>query len=389
MLAKTLSRLSDFFIFVLVFSFYNDNFMVEHFGTQALKALFFLFYLFYFFTFVQNFKTMTDTQDKMFFAFFLFDITLLLIQMFFGWNVSFAPAGFMLIAILSVILYFSRYPLQKLLYMVWISMMASVVICYFSPPLDEWTFRKSGGTDDPNEFSTQLLIFLFAAFYLYTQNKSKLFLAVSIVFFTYGILHAASMSSFLMLGVLGLLGIIRLLFIKPQIFFSTKTLLVLLLISAVATQINPIKFEVVSNILSRTKDTGTAGFRMHSWIAGKHMVEKNPLLGVGVDEFRANEYKYEEGHMLGSSPSPHNVYIKLIAESGIVIFLLFVLFIGTIIVSNLKILFYTNEWWLMMILFSSLLMGLTLGFLYDKFFWISIALMMNINYELNRRKAIS
>lgn len=388
MLTKTLSRLSDFFIFVLVFSFYNDNFMVEHFGTQSLKALFFLFYLFYFFTFVQNFKTMTGTQDKMFFAFFLFDMTLLLIQILFGWNVFFGPVGFMLIAILSVILYFSRYPLQKLLYMVWISMMASVVMCYFNQPLNEWTFRKSGGTVDPNEFSTQLLIFLFAAFYLYTQNKSKLFLAVSIVFFTYGILHAASMSSFLMLGILGLLGIIRLILIKPQIFFNTKILLGLLLLSAIATQITPNKFEAVSNLLGRTKETGTANFRMHSWIAGKHMVEKNPLLGVGVDTFGSNEPKYEEGHMVGSSPNPHNVYIKLIAESGIVIFLIFVLFIGNIIVSNFRLLFYTNAWWIMMILFSSLLMGLTLSFLYDKFFWMSIALMMNLNYELNRRKAI-
>lgn len=388
MLTKTLSRLSDFFIFILIFSFYNDNFMVNHFGAQSLKALFFLFYLFYSFTFVQNFKTMTSTQDKMFFSFLLFDMTLLLIQMFFGWDVSFGPAGFMLIAILSIVLYFSRYPLQKLLYLVWISMMASVVMCYFNQPINEWTFRKSGGTDDPNEFSTQLLIFLFASFYLYTQNKSKLFLSVSLVFFTYGILHAASMSSFLMLGILGLLGIIRLLLIKPQIFFSTKILFGLLLISVVITQITPNKFEAVSNLLGRTKETGTADFRMHSWIAGKHMVENNPLLGVGVDTFGSNEPKYEEGHMVGSSPNPHNVFIKLIAESGIVIFLIFVLFIGTIIVSNFKILFYTNEWWLMMILFSSLLMGLTLGFLYDKFFWISIALIMNINYQLNRRKAI-
>ncbi len=388
MFTKTLSYLSDFFIFILVFSFYNDNFMVDHFGAQSLKALFVLFYLFYFFIFVQNFKTMTSTQNKLFFAFFLFDMMLLLVEMFLGWNVNFGPAGLMLLAILSIGLYFSRYPLQKLLYMVWISMMASVVMCYYNPSLDEWTFRHSGGTDDPNEFSTQLLTFLFAAFYLYTQNKSKLFLVLSIVFFTYGILHAASMSSFLMLGALGLLSIIRLLLIKPQIFFNYKILLALLLILVAATQINPIKFEAVSNLLSRTKDTGTADFRIHSWIAGKHMIEHNPLFGVGVDEFRANEYKYEEGHMLGSSPSPHNVYIKLFAESGIFIFFIFIILIGNIIMSNFKILFYTNEWWIMMMLFSSLLMGLTLGFLYDKFFWISIVVMMNVNYQINRRKVL-
>jgi len=266
--------------------------------------------------------------------------------------------------------------------------MASVIISYYNPPLSEWSFRKSGGTDDPNEFATQLLVFLFAAFYLYTQNKSKLFLITSILFFTYGILHAGSKSSFLMLGVLGLLSIVRFLIIKPRIFFNYKALLGFLLLLGVITQINFTQYKAVSNILDRAKDTGTAEYRIHSWIAGKHMVENNPFFGVGVNEFAAHEPAYEEGHMVGSAPAPHNVYVKLIAESGIPIFILFILFIGYIIVRNFNILFYIDEWWILVMLLAVLLMGLTLGITYDRYFWLSIVLMMNINHQLNKKKIL-
>lgn len=386
MLNKAISAASDFFIFMLIFSFFNDNFMVSHFGGQSLKLLFILFYAFYIFNFIQNFQFMNTMQYKLFFLFWVFDLILLLFEMLFGWNVDFAPAGFMLIAIVSIILYFTRYPILKMLYMIWISVMVSVVICHFNQPLDEWTFRTSGGTEDPNEFATQLLAFLFGSFYLFLHNRSKFFIILSISFFFYGLFKAGSMSSFLVLGMIGSLNILRLFMLKPQLFLNGKALTLLVLLAISATQIDITKIEAVNNMLNRTKDTGTADFRMHSWVAGKHMIENNPVFGIGVNEFGHNTPLYQEGHLVGTSPEPHNLYIKLFAESGSFTFIFFMVFITYILTVHFKQLFYADEWLIFSMLISSLLMGLTLGFLYDKYFWLFIALVMNVNQQFRQKE---
>jgi O-antigen ligase len=142
-------------------------------------------------------------------------------------------------------------------------------------------------------------------------------------------------------------------------------------------------------MLERSENTGTAVFRMHSWIAGIHMIEANPIFGVGGDAFIANEPLYEEFLMVGSAPAPHNIYIKLLGENGIPAFLLFMYFIFYIVKINFKFLFYHNEWLLFSAFVSVLLMGLTLGILYDRYVWIMFAIMMNINYQLKQKGYIS
>lgn len=390
MLNKLLSYLSDFFILLLIFSFYNDNFLADKImGENGFKVVFPLFWLFFASTIIQNFKTTNTTQFKLIYVLFAYLFIALLIELFLGWNVSFAPAGSALLAIVSLLIYFNRYPINKVLYFVWTSMMASVVICYFNQPLDEWTFRTSGGTEDPNEFAGQLLFFLFASFYLYTHNRSKLFLAITLVFFTYGLFKAGSMTSFLVLGIVSFISLIRLFIVKPEYFLNVKALLLLFTLLIAFTQIDLTKIEAIQNVLGRTKDTGTALFRMHSWVAGIHMIEANPLFGVGGDAFAENEPLYEEFHMVGSAPAPHNIYIKLLAESGIPAFLLFMAFLVYIIKINFKELLHRNEWFLFSSLLSLLLMGLTLGILYDKYVWLAIALIMNFNTQLQHKGRIS
>lgn len=389
MLKNILTYISDFFILLLIFSFFNDNFMVERGGENILKLLFLVFYAFYFLTFIKNFKSSTTTQFKLIFIFLAYLFILLLVELFLGWNVDFAPAGSALIAIFAMVLYFSHYPINKLLYMIWIAVMASVVMSHFNHPVSEWTFRTSGGTEDPNEFAAQLLAFFFASIYLYTHNRSKLFLITSLLFFTYGLFKAGSMSSFLVLGIVGTVNIIRLLILKPNYFFNAKMLLFITVLSIASTQIEFAKIEGIQNMLGRTKDTGTADFRMHSWVAGKHMVETHPIFGVGADAFARNEPLYEEGHMIGSAPAPHNIYVKLIAESGIPAFLFFIFFILYMIASNIKVFFYRNEWLILSSLFSLLLMGITLGIFYDKYLWIFIILVMNLNHQIQRKGYIS
>lgn len=389
MLTKVLSYLSDFFILLFVFSILNDNFTVDHFGEISLKILFLLFFVFYFPSMLHNLKTMTSSQDKLFFAFFLTNLFVFLLINIINPINDFMLPSMLLLASFAIVVYFSRSSLQKTLYFIWISMMLSVIICYYNQPLSEWSFRKSGGTGDPNEFATQLLAFLFAAFYLYTHNKSKIFLTLSIIFFTYGIFRAGSMSSFLVLGVVIIFSLTRMTITNPKLLINYKVFLGLCVLIGLSTQLNISKFEAINNMLNRTKDTQTAKFRMHSWLAGLHMIEDNIIIGVGVNQFANNTHKYEESFLARSRPEAHNVYIKLLAESGIIVFTLFVFFILSLISSHFKKLFYSSDWLLLSILISTLLMGMTLSLTYDKYFWLFIAIMMNLNYQLNRRRHIT
>lgn len=390
MFNKIITFSSDFFILLLIFSFFNDNYIVNLFGDNALKILIVIFYLFYFPSMYQNLKSLNTTQFKLIFIFIGYLFFSLLTEMFLEWKyLDFYPSGSSLIAIFGMLLYFSRYSVNKLLYFIWFSMMYSIVLCYINQPLDEYTFRKSGGTEDPNEFAAQLLAFLFASIYLYTRNKSNLFMAVTLLFFTYGLFKAGSMSSFLVLGIIVSISLIRLMIIKPNYFFNLKALILLVVLLIASTQFDFKKIEDIQNILNRTKNTGTALFRMHSWIAGKHMVEDNPFFGVGQDTFGNYEPIYEEFHMVGSAPAPHNIYVKLMAESGIPTFLLFMLFLVHIVTINIKVLFYNNEWFLLASLLSMLLMGMTLGMLYDKHPWLFIIILMNLNHQLKKKGYIS
>ncbi|WP_294925787.1 hypothetical protein, partial [Sulfuricurvum sp.] len=157
MFTKSFSYLSDVFIFIFIFSLFNDNFIIDHAGEGSLKILFFIFFIFYFLPMLRNFKTMTAIQEKFFFAFFIANLTVFLLQIIINPMNDIAAPALLLIANFVIVLYFNRYPIQKLLYFIWMSMMISVVICYFNDPISEWTFRTSGGTADPNEFASQLL----------------------------------------------------------------------------------------------------------------------------------------------------------------------------------------------------------------------------------------
>jgi O-antigen ligase len=197
------------------------------------------------------------------------------------------------------------------------------------------------------------------------------------------------MSSFLVLAIVGTINIIRFVIIKPSYLINIKVLLVIAILAIAAIQIDFTKIKLVQNVLGRTKDTGTAHMRVHSWIAGTYMVAMNPVIGVGGDSFAANERNYEEFHMIGSAPAPHNMYVKIIAESGIPAFLLFITFLVYIIKINFKFLFYNNEWFLLSALLAILLMGITLGVLYDKYPWLFVVLMMNINHQLQQKGYIT
>lgn len=284
---------------------------------------------------------------------------------------------------ISIVIYFSNYRLDKILYFIWLSMVVSILICYFNEPLSEWSFRKSGGTGDPNEFATQVLSFMFISIYLFKNNHSRIFIFSSSVLFIYGLFMAGSKSSFLILGILIIIIVLR----NYQSFLNYKSFVLILILLFAFNAINFNNIKMINNMLERSKKSGTEYTRINSWIAGYHMLEDNVILGVGINNYADYTRQYAEVFLADDAIAPHNVFVKLVAESGIIVFLSFIIFIVILMLSNIRSILLSRYEYLWYATLSTILMGLTLGITYEKYFWISIAIMMQINKLINNKQS--
>lgn len=379
--------LNDVLVFIFIFSLFNDLFLTNLFGNNILKAIFIIFVTFNGKMMINNFKKMHSLQNYLFFFFFLVLTVMFLIGSLINMPDDLIAPVFTLLSVLLIVVYFSRYSLDKLFYLIWVVVMISITICFFNDPIDTTTFRKTGGTPDPNTFATQVLTFILISIYLFNKNKNRFFLIISTIFFLYGIFFAGSKSAFLTLGVIIVLVVFKYLFYNLKTFFGYKFILLLTILLIAATQIDFTKIEIVSNILDRTESNKTAHFRFISWVAGQHMIEENPLMGVGLGQFNLHTHKYAE--VIHRSTAPHNTYIQLFAEMGIIVFSVFLLLLSVLLTSNFRLVINSNFIWVYFSFVAILFMGLTLGLAYWKVQWLFIAIMMNINYIIKDQKGSS
>jgi O-antigen ligase len=364
-----LNFFNSIIVFSFIFSFFNDNFLVTYLGNSILKLLFILFFFSNALNIYKNFfKSLNNL--KYFYLFFIVSFVFILIQFLLGITNELTDIFLKYLGIFTIVIFFYRYEKIKMFYFTWFSILISIIICFFNSPINEWTFRKTGGTGDPNEFATHVLIFLSISLYLYSINKYKTFLFISIFSGIYGLLFAASMSSLLVLSI-----VITFLSFK---LLKIKRLLVFIPIILIFFSFNFTKFETINNVLNRSSNLGTADARLNSWKSGFNMVKENTILGVGVNNYEDNTLKYSNLYLKSDAISPHNVYIKLIAESGLIVFISFIIFLFSLILTNFKLVTKTNNIYLLTSLLSVLLMGLSIGITYDNYFWFAITIYLNI-----------
>lgn len=371
-------------IFLFIFSIFNDVFLVERVNGSILKMIFIIFIVFN----IKNISLMFLRNKNKIIILFTFFIVALMIQTFIQYIVfSDLDIGLFIsyIIILSIIFYFFTYckNFNVIIYFIWISIAFSILLCFIS---DTEFVRKSGGTLDPNHFSIHVVTFLLLSIYLYKKNNLKLFIAISILLFSIGILFAMSKSSILVLSVILLYFILlRAKTISPPKVIKSFTLLFLIVL--IAWNIDfPFQKKIDQFVERQERDT--AGARFHSWKAGKLMIEDNFVSGVGFYEFKNNKKKYLNSYVQGAAAGAHNVYIKLLAESGIVVFVLFLIFLFFLFSENYIRIIRSDYIWIHFAAFSYLIIGMTLSLTYEKDLWLIFALVSNVIYSL-QAKAVS
>jgi len=164
--------IKDFLLFLLIFSFFNDNFIVEVAGANSLKIIFSLFFIVHLPEIIKmTFKPNPHIVIKSFFIFIALMSVVMLTTLILDNQVVLIDGIINFLSIFVVFIYFSYYGnLEKILYFLWVAIVASAIISLFNDPLSEYTFRTSGGTADPNRFAMHLLIASAATVYLYIKN---------------------------------------------------------------------------------------------------------------------------------------------------------------------------------------------------------------------------
>jgi len=377
-----INLLKNIALFLLVFALINDNFVVAYAGGNALKVIFAFFILVHARDLIYDFFKPKNLTLK-FFYLFIFVLTFIAFIDIFSGYITLLQALFVIVGIV-VIFEYATYvdSFDKLLYFIWFSMIFSSILAVFSDPITPWTFRKTGGTGDPNEFATQLLATMAITIYLFIKNKNILFIVLSMPLFLYTLLYAGSKSSFLTLGAL----IIFLLLTKFSDFlkriFSFKTVLLIIVVGIVLSIFDFGQMKAIKGIEERAKSSGTAKTRFISWNAGVRMAEDNFLTGVGLEQYEKNAKRYATDYIAKGSYAPHNFLIKILGEAGIFPFVAMILFLIVLFSSEYKRIVHSDYIWIYVSALSVVLMGLTLSISYEKYFWLYLGLLAHVNYIL-------
>lgn len=379
--------IKDFTLFLLIFSFINDNLVVDIAGEMALKAIFGLFIVVNIVDIVQAFTKLSNRVMSSFLIFIAIMTTVMLISMVLYSNTTLADNLIVIVPMTIIFLYFSNYKnFERLLYFIWISVVVSAVISLFNEPLTQWTFRRTGGTLDPNEFSAHLLMAISITVYLFYKNRNYIFLSGSLILFFYTLLYAGSKSAMLTLGVLGLYAM----FVKfgnlLKKIFSFKGFIAFAILVVIAIQVDFSKVEAVVGMEERAQAQGTADTRFVSWEAGWRMAQDNILLGVGFDVYEEYARGYAVDFIADGSLAPHNIFVKLIAEAGIFAFASFLFFLFLLFTTKYREVIAGEYYWIHLAALSSILMGLTLSSTYEKYFWMSLALLSHVIIMLYQKQ---
>ena len=179
-----------------------------------------------------------------------------------------------------------------------------------------------------NGTARYLILALLFTYYLYMTNARKkpiqslIYMACALAL-TLGVIYTVSRTGFILI-----LLAVGLILISPSAKSNGKKLGFFLL------GFVGISFFIPANALrlsetilpSITGGTDTAGLRYALWTAGMKMFSDSPVIGVGIGQFQYRLPYYGGGIVPARflELTPHSMYVQLLAETGIVGLLLFV-----------------------------------------------------------------
>ena len=180
---------------------------------------------------------------------------------------------------------------------------------------------------DPNDLS---LVLLFPASFslamLLTKDSSKISKLIGLVGFII-VLSAviATQSRGGLLGILSVMGVFGYRKVKSKLllgFVGVIALAVLLALAGVSNR--------QSGGAAEAGIDESAMGRIHAWSAATNMALRNPLTGVGINNFISNYFDYSD-FWDGQNHAVHSTWFGVLAETGILGLIVFVTMIGSLV----------------------------------------------------------
>ena len=248
-------------------------------------------------------------------------------------------------------------------------------------------FRNSG------EFAIQMLIFgsMSAAFVLALKDRWERYKKWFFYFMPFSavmtVLGASSRGSQLGLLAIGLLLMVRL---KAGFKIFIGLIVVLLLAYSFLPEEQIQRF-------TQMGDDKNSITRLAYWSYGWEVIKEHPLFGIGYNNWLSYaNFDQPGGIVYGRTQLPHNIYIQVAAESGVLGFLGFLLLVIYAFVINARTrklalqlkhkLHYFMTYGLSMGLVGYLIAGTFVTVFYYPFFWVQIAFIIAL-HNITRNKS--
>ena len=375
-MSNFITKLRDTVNYIFVASTINDSFFVSHLGDTILKILLGIFI-------VINVNRILSFQygSRINIPFFCLVIAMML-SIFINAptypNIILPVNTFIAICAIYIVFSQEENPVKYMWCYVFAALFSAFLCITADSTISEYEFRKTGGMSDPNEFSITILIplgFLFGKLLGAYNLKKKIIITVAILFFSISLLFAGSKSAVLTLAAL-LSVIIGYILVNRS---SHRKILIigsiLLIFVVIGWGLQSYYGDTINLFINRFGKSGTAQSRFLSWKSGFNLFEQNPIFGVGLSNY-ANMIALYFKQIAEGSRASHNMFVQVTVELGIAGLIPFLWLIIKPIYMQVRTRVYPIE--LVFSFLPFLLMGFTLSLFTQKYIWIFLALIYNI-----------
>lgn len=248
---------------------------------------------------------------------------------------------------------------------------------------DYLSARQDGLLGGANTAARYFTIATLFAFHLWFVSDKKFlprsFLITSVIILVIGVFWTYSRSAMLLLIIAS--GLFMFLYPNNRSLIAFVLLFIFLIIVIVLPKEILGRFNAISG--SVQNETDTVGLRYDLWKNAIRMWLDYPLYGIGIGQFRYNVRHYQlfdrQGHPM-PNVGAHNMYLQVLAENGIVGFMLFMIPIGMALFrfwrhENYSDLPLARVW--LIVLCILLLGGITKHDSYEKFLWFILGMSLS------------
>lgn len=375
------SIISSLYIFLCL----NDTYVVEIFGEDILKNTLLAFA-------VVNIGSISNffSQARFKGAFgWLLGIMLLSFGVNWGCLENIQASIYLIIAVLLLFGSFSQTNRPYLYLKVYVAstIFSSILCITATSTISEYTFRRTGGMGDPNEYSLTVLFgigMVLAQLFSSKSFKKKIGLSLLFAIYVLGLIYAGSKSAFFVLMIVVFVSVyhtLRGLKITKKIQFLSLLLIGMSVLLYFLFEYNK---DVVGAFANRFEDAHTGYERLLSWQVGLSLVPDNFLFGIGPENY-ANIVGLEAPSLAVTSRAAHNMYVQALVELGG-----FGLLAYMILLFKPVYMYFKKRIDLRCLypLIALIFMGATLSLLYEKSVWIILALCYNQNLMYNLREKV-